>query len=357
MSTALVHHGMADAVAKAHNVFDATGPDAVTRAVPGFSTLTKPARAVTAAATPQAAVSSSPTSTVAHTAVAVLPAAAMPVAPPLPANPIVGVLTEVFSAVNTLITPNPAPPLENPLQLLVFEVVRRFEMGFGLPVAGTPTVRTSDPVIGSNPVSTSTGVPSRADVVETPYGDIGKWLLEPGGQVSDFGGQSLGGKALIEPVNVIILDPTSTSTKQAAGKLNAELSLAGFPAQPLHSTGFHAIVGDETFSQRPTGILEAFSDNFFLLPDDHARAFGPALVPDGTGYVWTVAASREQFGLFGILPTHTYVSYTAARDELASRLILSGATLVGIVPLSNAYDSSTQTTGDHDGYAIVIRLN
>ncbi|MCW2557029.1 MAG: hypothetical protein JWP55_993, partial [Mycobacterium sp.] len=40
-----------------------------------------------------------------------------------------------------------------------------------------------------------------------------------------------------------------------------------------------------------------------------------------------------------------------------SRLLLSGATLVGIVPLSNAVDSATQTTGDHDGYAIVIQLN
>ncbi len=110
-------------------------------------------------------------------------------------------------------------------------------------------------------------------------------------------------------------------------------------------------------SQQPTGILEAFSDNIFVLAGDHARAFGPAPVQDGAGYVWTVAASREQFGLNGLLLTHVYVSYDAGRDELASRLILNGATLVGIVPLSNAVNSATETTGDHDGYAIVIQLN
>ena len=85
--------------------------------------------------------------------------------------------------------------------------------------------------------------------------------------------------------------------------------------------------------------------------------FEPDPVETSAGYVWAVAASREQFGLSGLLPTHTYVSYNAARDELASRLILGGATLVGIIGLSNSYDTAGTTTADHDGYAIVIQLN
>jgi hypothetical protein len=298
-----------------------------------------------------------PTRAVAPNPVAVLPAAATPVAPPLPANPVEGLLTEVFSVVNTLVAPNPAVPPTDPVHLLVFEVVRRIEITLGLPVAGTPTVTAPDPVIGTNPVSTTLGIPSPADVVSTPYGDIGKWLLQPNGRISTFGGERLGGKTLLEPINVIILDPTSTSTAESAAKINADLSRAGFPAMPVHSTGFHGIVSGTRFGQQPDGLLEAFSNNLFVLPDDHARAFGPAPEPGGTGYVWTVAASREQFGLNGLLPAHTLVSYNAARDELASRLILSGATLVGIVPLSNAADDPTHTTGDHDGYAIVLRLN
>lgn len=259
--------------------------------------------------------------------------------------------------VNTLISPNPAVPPTNLLQLLSFEVARHIEMAFGLPVVGTRSVVTSDPVIGTNPVSTAPGVPSPGDVVHTPYGDVDTWLLEPSGQISDFGGQHLDGKTLVEPINVIVVDPTSTTAHEATAKLNADLRLAGFPAQPIHTPGFLGVIDGKTYSQQPTGVLEAFSDNFFLLPDDHARAFGPAPVQDGTGFVWTVAASREQIGLDGLTPTHVYISYDAARDELARRLIDGGATLVGMVPLSNAYDSATVTTGDHDGYAIVIQLN
>jgi hypothetical protein len=346
--THTVQRAVVAALAEVHSVVDPESPGPAARS---FVSGAGSATATTAAATSR--VASSPTPTV----VAVLPAAATPVAPPLPGNVIIGVLSQVFSVVNTLISPNPAVPPTDPLHLLVFEVVRRIEMTFGLPVAGTPIVVTSDPVIGTNPVSTAPGVPTADDVVQTPYGDIGTWLLESDGQISDFGGQQLGGKTLLEPINVIIVDPTSSTAAEATAKFNASMSQAGFPALPIHSTGFQGTIDGETYGQQPTGILDAFSNNFFLLPDDHARAFGPDPVQTASGFVWTVAASREQFGLYGLLPTHTYTSYNAARDELASRLILSGATLVGIVPLSNSVDSATQTTGDHDGYAIVIQLN
>lgn len=310
------------------------------------------------AAAPPVSVAETKTPAVSRAAaVDVLPAATTPVAPPLPRDPVTGLLTEVAAVVNTLLYPNLAVPPTHPLHLLVIEVVRHIEVALNLPVVGAPRVTTRDPVIGSNPVSTADGTPRFDDEVPTPYGDIGKWLQEPGNQISDFGGQKLDGKSLLEPINVIIVDPTSTTEAEATAKLNARLKLAGFPAQPIHSTGFLGSIGDETFGQQPTGPLDAYSNNFFLLPDDHARAFGPGYV-DGVGYVWTVAASRELFGLYGLSPTHTYLSYNAARDELAGQLIDDGATLVGIVPLSNAVNGpdSTQTTGDHDGYAIVVQL-
>ncbi|HEX7827099.1 MAG TPA: hypothetical protein VF477_19510 [Mycobacterium sp.] len=292
------------------------------------------------------------------TVVAVLPAAAAPVAPPLPGNVIIGVLSQVFGVVNALIAPNPGVPPTDPLHLLAFEFIRRIELTLGMPVVGTRTDFTNDPVIGTNPISTSPGVPGATDAVQTPYGDIGKWLLEPNGQISDFGGAKLGGKTLLEPINVIIVDSTSTTAAEATAKFNAKMTQAGFPALPVHSAGFQGTIDGVTYGQQPSGPLDAYSNNFFLLPDDHARAFGPDPVQTSEGFVWTVAVSREQFGLAnGILPTHVYTSYNAARDELASRLIGSGATLVGIVPLSNSVDSATQTTGDHDGYAIVVQLN
>jgi hypothetical protein len=39
------------------------------------------------------------------------------------------------------------------------------------------------------------------------------------------------------------------------------------------------------------------------------------------------------------------------------RLIASGqATYGGMVPLHNAYNTDSTTTGDHDGYAVVVIL-
>jgi hypothetical protein len=336
------------ALAEVHPTVDPESPGPAARS---FVSGAGSATATTAAATSRVALAPTPA------VVAVLPAAATPVAPPLPGNVIIGVLSQVFSVVNMLIAPNPAVPLADPLHLLAFELVRRIELTLGMPVVGTPTGFTNDPVIGTNPVSTTPGVPSADDVVQTPYGDIGPWLLASNGQISDFGGARLGGRAVLEPINVVILDPTSSTAAEATAKFNARMSQAGFPALPIHSTGFQGTIDDVTYGQQPAGSLDAYSNNFFLLPDDHARAFGPDPVQTASGFVWTVAVSREQFGLNGILPTHTYTSYNAARDELASQLMADGATLVGIVPLSNAVDSATQTTGDHDGYAIVIQLN
>jgi hypothetical protein len=336
------------ALAVVHPVVDPESPGPAARS---FVSGAGPATATTVAAT--SLVASSPTPTV----VAVLPAAAAPVAPPLPGNVIIGVLSQVFSVVNMLIAPNPAVPPTDPLHLLAFEVVRRIEMTLGMPVVGTPSGFTS-PVIGTNPVSATPGVPSPDDVVQTPYGNIGTWLLESNGQISDYGGQRIDGKSVLEPINVIIVDPTSSTAAEATAKFNARMTQAGFPALPIHSTGFQGTIDDVTYGQQPTGSLDAYSNNFFLLPDDHARAFGPDPVQTASGFVWTVAVSREQFGLVnGIVPAHIVTSYNAARDELASQLVADGGTLVGIVPLSNAVDSATQTTGDHDGYAIVIQLN
>lgn len=162
----------------------------------------------------------------------------------------------------------------------------------------------------------------------------------------------------MEPVNVIVIDPDSKNSVQSTIKLNAAMARAGFPAQPVHSTGFQGTIDGETYGQQPGGIVLAFSDNFFLLPNDHGRMFGPALAAGGEGYVWTGAFSTETLDLGQGQLGHEYVSSTIARDELVRRLVLSGgATVVDVVPIGNAVDTATETTGDHDGYAVVLRLN
>ncbi|BDX32285.1 hypothetical protein TUM20985_28320 [Mycobacterium antarcticum] len=216
------------------------------------------------------------------------------------------------------------------------------------------------PAVTTKPAAAATvaapAVPSPGDVTHTPYGDVGTWLLEPNGQISDYGGVPHEGKTVLEPINVIIIDPTATSAAQSTARLNAAMARAGFPAQPIHSVGFSGLIDGTTYGQQPAGFLQAFSDGFFLFPNDHGRVIGPAPAAADTGYVWTGAFSTEALNPANPF-THQYVSYENARAELARRLVASGgATVLGIVPLGNAVNDGTFTTGDHDGYAIVLQL-
>ena len=240
-----------------------------------------------------------------------------------------------------------------PLVLGVLQLIRR-EIDHVVANQAAFTVAETD--ANANP-ATATEAPNPGDEVRTEYGDVGKWMLQSNGQISNWGGQPYDGKTLLEPVNVIIVDPTSTTPAEATAKLNTAMFLAGFPAQPIHSTGFQGTIDDVTYGQQPTGLLQGFSNNFFLFPNDHGRIFGPDPLATSAGYVWSGSFSTETLVLYDFLPAHAYVSSDMARTALAMRLILSGqATFVGMVPLDNAYDTTTTTTGDHDGYAVVLQL-
>lgn len=279
---------------------------------------------------------------------------------PAPVNPMATMVSQVLSALG--VTPvatgtggaplTPFPIVQAFLQLIHREI-ERFTLSLSqIWPAPTPVI------IPTNPIpSVGTGTPSPTDDVATPYGEIGTWMLEPNGQISDYGGLPYGGKTVLEPVNVIIVDPTSSSAAESAWKLNTAMFWSGFPAQPIHSGGFLGTIDDFTYGQQPTGPLLGYSDNFFLFPNNHGRIFGPDPVETSTGYVWSGAFSTEAFVIYDFLPRHAYVSSNVARTALATRLIASGqATYGGMVPLSNAYETATTTTGDHDGYAVVIVL-
>ena len=211
------------------------------------------------------------------------------------------------------------------------------------------------PIFPTQPGAPSTSsTPPPGDVAPTPYGNIGKWMLQFNGQVSTYGGQPYDNKTLVEPVNVIIVDPNSKFAAESTAKVNKDMILGGFPLQPLHSGGFKGKINDTIYGQQPVGI-NAFSDNTFLVQNDHGRLFGPAPAPGG-GYIWTGAFSTETPTVYNGLPAHAYVSFNMARDTLARRLLASGQVQSASVLLDNAYDTPTTTTGDHDGYAVVIVL-
>lgn len=199
--------------------------------------------------------------------------------------------------------------------------------------------------------------PSPTDSVSTPYGELGQWMIQSNGQVADWLGQKNLGKTMYEPINVVLVDKISTTPQEAVARLNKEFAAAGFPAQGVHSTGYQGLVDGRLYGEQPTGSGEAYSDGFYLLPNDHGRVFGPAPAMGG-GYVWTAALSREQLGFNGsVIPTHVYASFDVARDNLRAALLDHGATDLGTIPMGNVRDTATATTGDHDGNAVVVRLN
>jgi hypothetical protein len=200
-------------------------------------------------------------------------------------------------------------------------------------------------------------VPTPADQAPTDYGDIGKWMLGPNGQIADYGGVPHQGKTVLETVNVIIVDPTSKNAWEAAWRLNAAMRRAGFPPRLIHSTGFRGLIDARRYRQQPQGFFVGYSDNSFLLPNNHGRIFGPAPVETSSGYVWSGSFSTEKWAWVKGLPRHVYVSSDQARTALAAQLVAGGrARLGGMAALGNSYESETTTTGDHDGYAVVVIL-
>jgi hypothetical protein len=199
--------------------------------------------------------------------------------------------------------------------------------------------------------------PSPTEATSTPYGAIGKWMLGRTGKLAGWPSPAYPFKNLYQPINVIIIDSTSTTAAESAQKLTAALTAAGFPPQPIHSTGYRGVINGVSYGQQPTGPEEAFSNAHWLLVNDHGRVFGPAPDPGGAGFVWTASFSREQPGLSYLTPTHIYVSFAKARDAVRAGLVGSGATDLGLVDLDNTLTGRTVTTGDHDGYAVVIKLS
>ncbi|MGU3654463.1 hypothetical protein [Mycolicibacterium sp. A43C] len=214
-----------------------------------------------------------------------------------------------------------------------------------------------DPLTETAARAEPVALPAPTDEMSTAHGDIGKWMLTPAGQISDWGGKQLDGRTLLEAVNVIIVDPRSTTPGQAGRRLNQAMFASGFPAQPLHSFGFQGRIDDVTYGQQPGGVLLSYSDDFFLRQNDHGRIFGPDPIETATGFVWSGAFSTERVEFTGWVPGHAYVSSNQARDSLATALVTSGqAKFGGLVALGNAYQSLTSTTGDHDGFAVVLVL-
>jgi hypothetical protein len=183
---------------------------------------------------------------------------------------------------------------------------------------------------------------------------MGKWMFDRDGSIAHWLGQMVGGKKLHEPINVILIDASSSSPDQARARLTAAAKAAGYPVRMGHSTGYRGFIGGELYSQLPQGRDDAFSNRIFEETNNHGRIFGP--YASGSGYVFIGAFSRESVDLIRD-PPHRYASFDMARDDFARALAArAGFQHSGTAFLDNAISNDQVTTGDHDGHAVVLIL-
>ena len=192
---------------------------------------------------------------------------------------------------------------------------------------------------------------SQSGPLELP--EIGPYMLQTNGNPADWLGKPLEGKKLLEPINIIIIDKLAKSEKEAIENLEAAMIKAGFPTRNGHSADYQGLINNKSYPQLPKGKHLAFSDEHFEFDNDHGRVFGPDYY--NNNYYFIAAFSREDIALRGGVG-HSFNSFNKARDQLAKKLDeVTDYQVIDFLPLKNyILNNSNQTTGDHDGIAIVL---
>ncbi|WP_034384004.1 hypothetical protein [Deinococcus sp. YIM 77859] len=194
--------------------------------------------------------------------------------------------------------------------------------------------------------------PADSPVPVPEVGEVGRWMITKDLVPATWLGEKLGGRTLREPINVLLIDRAARTPEEATARLLAAMEAAGYGPKGGHSTGYWGEVGGKLYPMLPSGPGEAFSDGPFWVPNNHGRLFGP--VPLARGYAFPGAFSLEGVRLFP-KPGHPYRSFQVAREDLADRLNRGGRyRRAGYVDLGSRLDTPTETTGDHDGRAVLL---
>lgn len=185
-------------------------------------------------------------------------------------------------------------------------------------------------------------------------GEVGRWMITPDLVPATWLGEKLGGRVLREPINVILVDHAARSPEEATDRLLSAMNAAGYPARGGHSSGYWGEVNGRLYPMLPRGAKEAFSDAPYLIPNNHGRIFGPVALAPGQGYAFTGAFSLEGVRLLPS-PGHPYRSFQVARENLADQLNAKSLyKRAGYVEMNSRLDTPDQTTGDHDGRAVLL---
>ncbi|RPI15740.1 MAG: hypothetical protein EHM58_13435 [Ignavibacteriae bacterium] len=179
--------------------------------------------------------------------------------------------------------------------------------------------------------------------------EIGRWMFDSNLVLASWLGKKLDNKSIREPINIIIVDSISGSEDEAKKNLMRAFTDAGLKNRWGHTSGYKGLIDSVFCSQFPGKNFYAFSDKPFEFDNNHGRIFGPYF--KNGFYYFTGALSRES-GYY-----HNYISFIQARDEIAASLDeRTNYKFTKKVWLDNAINNDSATTGDHDGYAILIEV-
>lgn len=187
-------------------------------------------------------------------------------------------------------------------------------------------------------------------VIDLPA--IGDWLIDKNCQPAHWLGKKYKGKKLIEPINIIVLDKYSKTSKDAIEKLVSECKKIGYEEEHGHSYGYWGIIENVFYPQIPNKKKMAFSNRSFFHANNHGRIIGPGYFNEE--YVFIGAFSRESFKLLRIIH-HGFISFNIAREDFCNKMNSSnGYKIIGAYELKNVLSDNEFTTADHDGKLTVL---
>ena len=176
---------------------------------------------------------------------------------------------------------------------------------------------------------------------------FGKWMFDHDYTPSKWSDEEINDKHIREPINIIIADSISQTENEAEQNLMNALEQAGYENRWGHSSGYKGLIDNIYCKQFPGDDFRAISNGSFAFDNNHGRIFGP-YHKNGV-YYFTAAMSRES-GYY-----HEYISFVQARDDFALSLNThSNYKHTKKIWLHNFLNTDSETTGDHDGYAIFI---
>lgn len=196
--------------------------------------------------------------------------------------------------------------------------------------------------------------PSSSDLIH-PKGlpVIGKWMISSSNAPANWLGIKFQGKEMREPINLVIIDSSSKTSAEAIARISQYCDTAGYKNRKGHSSGYSAYIGRSLYSQIPSEKDHAFSNRPYELDNDHGRIFGPYKV--GGKFYFVGSFSREVVGRVGLKMIHKYGSFRQAREDFADQVTRKTELIITqYIFLDNRISSGTLTTGDHDGFAIVL---